>query len=210
MLIGIPAAMTSFVTGFGRMIFTSFISIMGTIAVAAHSIAYTAESIFYIPAVGIQKAVITLAGNYLGENNRLRINKMTKVGGILVMSIMAFMGVILFIFGRDISEIFTNDENAAELSGRVLRMISISEPLFGLSIMMQGVLEGMGETKKIFLWSSISMWLFRVLLCFGVTRVIIGKLEVAWMCMMGDNIFRAISLSVVFYLTNRKFKYTIN
>lgn len=97
------------------------------------------------------------------------------------MSIMAFMGVILFIFSRDISEIFTNDENAAELSGRVLRMISISEPLFGLSIMMQGVLEGMGETKKIFLWSSISMWLFRVLLCFGVTRVIIGKLEVAWM-----------------------------
>lgn len=181
LLIGIPAAMTSFVTGFGRMIFTSFISVMGTIAVAAHSIAYTAESIFYIPAVGIQKAVITLAGNYLGENNRLRINKMTKAGGILVMSIMAFMGVILFIFSRDISEIFTNDENAAELSGRVLRMISISEPLFGLSIMMQGVLEGMGETKKIFLWSSISMWLFRVLLCFGVTRVIIGKLEVAWM-----------------------------
>ena len=64
---------------------------------------------------------------------------------------------------------------------------------------MQGILEGMGETKKTFIWSSISMWLFRVVLCFVITRIITGKLEIAWLCMMADNIFRAVSLNIVFF-----------
>lgn len=199
LFIGIPAAMTSVATGVGRLIFTSFISFMGTLAMAAHSIAFTAESFFYIPAVGIQKAVTTLSGNYHGEGNWMRINKMVKAGTILVISIMSFMGFLLFLFGTEVSSIFTDDGQAASLSGRVLALISVSEPLFGLSILMQGILEGMGETKKTFIWSSISMWLFRVVLCFLITKIIIGKLEIAWLCMMADNVFRAVSLSIVFF-----------
>lgn len=197
--IGIPASMTSVATGAGRLIFTSFISSMGTLATAAHSIAFTAESFFYIPAVGIQKAVTVLSGNYLGEGSWKRINKMVKAGTLLVMGIMGCMGVLLFIFGTEVSAIFTDDAAAAKLSGRVLRLISVSEPLFGLSILMQGILEGMGETGKTFIWSSVSMWLFRVVLCFLMTRIISGKLEMAWLCMMADNVFRAVSLSIVFF-----------
>lgn len=199
LFIGVPAAMTSIATGVGRLIFTSFISVMGTIATAAHSIAFTAESFFYIPAVGIQKAVTTLSGNYLGEGNWIRINKMVKAGTILVMGIMGCMGALLFVFGTEVSTIFTDDEYAVKLSGKVLSLISVSEPLFGLSILMQGILEGMGETRKTFVWSSISMWLFRVVLCFLITRIITGKLEIAWLCMMADNVFRAISLSIVLF-----------
>lgn len=199
LFIGIPAALTSVATGVGRLIFTSFISFMGTLATAAHSIAFIAESFFYIPAIGIQKAVTTLSGNYLGESNWMRINKMVKAGTILVMGIMGCMGALLFVFGTEVSAIFTDDRYVVRLSGKVLSLISVSEPLFGLSILMQGILEGMGETKKTFIWSSISMWLFRVVLCFVITRIITGKLEIAWLCMMADNIFRAVSLNIVFF-----------
>lgn len=197
-VIGSLSAITSVVTGFGRILFTVFISAMGTIAVAAHSIAYTVESFFYIPAVGIQRAVTTLSGNYLGENNQRQIRKMAKSGVIIVLLLMAGMAGLLFCFGKDVSDLFTTDANVANLSGRVLKIISVSEPLFGLSILAQGMLEGMGETKKIFIWSSVSMWVFRVLLCYFVTMVFVGKLEAAWVCMMADNIFRAFTLMIVF------------
>ena len=74
---------------------------------------------------------------------------------------------------------------------------------------MQGILEGMGETKKTFIWSSISMWLFRVVLCFVITRIITGKLEIAWLCMMADNIFRAVSLNIIFLERNLMKKYIV-
>ncbi|MEY8428892.1 hypothetical protein AALC75_00005 [Lachnospiraceae bacterium 48-42] len=45
-----------------------------------------------------------------------------------------------------VDNVFTDDGQATRLSGRVLALISVSEPLFGLSILMQGILEGMGET----------------------------------------------------------------
>jgi Na+-driven multidrug efflux pump len=65
-------------------------------------------------------------------------------------------------------------------------------------MLIQGILEGMGYTKKTFVWSSVSMWLFRVVICFAVTRLFAPRLEYAWLCMMGDNVFRALSLSLVF------------
>jgi Na+-driven multidrug efflux pump len=190
--------MTNIITGFGRLIFTSFISEMGSVTLAAHSIAYTVESLFYIPTVGMERAATTLAGNYLGENNQKRINSMAKSGSVLVMAVMTGMGLLLFLLGTSVSSLFTTEIEVAALSGKVLRIISVSEPLFGLSVLMQGILEGMGYTKKTFVWSSVSMWLFRVVICFAVTRFFVEKLEYAWLCMMGDNIFRAVSLSLVF------------
>jgi putative MATE family efflux protein len=196
--VGVPAAMTSIITGLGRLIFTSFISVMGSVTLAAHSIAYTVESLFYIPAVGMERAATTLAGNYLGENDQKRINSMAKSGAVLVMAVMAGMGFLLFLTGTGVSSLFTTESEAAALSGKVLQIISVSEPLFGLSLLMQGILEGMGQTKKTFVWSSVSMWLFRVVICFCITHFFTAKLEYAWLCMMGDNIFRAVSLSLVF------------
>jgi putative MATE family efflux protein len=196
--VGVPAAMTNIITGVGRLIFTSFISGMGSVMLAAHSIAYTVESLFYIPAVGMERAATTLAGNYYGENDQKRISSMAKSGAVLVMVVMAGMGFLLFLTGTGVSSLFTTEDEVAALSGKVLRIISVSEPLFGLSILIQGVLEGMGYTKKTFVWSSVSMWLFRVVICFAVTRLFAARLEYAWLCMMGDNVFRALSLSLVF------------
>jgi putative MATE family efflux protein len=196
--ISIPAAMTNIITGLGRLIFTSFISGMGSVMLAAHSIAYTVESLFYIPAVGMERAATTLAGNYYGENDQKRISSMAKSGAVLVIVVMAGMGFLLFLTGTGVSSLFTTENEIAALSGKALRIISLSEPLFGLSLLMQGILEGMGYTKKTFVWSSVSMWLFRVVICFAVTRLFAARLEYAWLCMMGDNIFRALSLSLVF------------
>ena len=40
---------------------------LGTLSVAAHSIALTIEQAFYVPGYGIQTAVSTLAGNAVGK-----------------------------------------------------------------------------------------------------------------------------------------------
>ena len=44
--IGIPSALNGFITGFGRLIFTTYVASLGTLKLAAHSVAYTTEAFF--------------------------------------------------------------------------------------------------------------------------------------------------------------------
>lgn len=51
---------------------------LGTVALAAHSLAITAEQAFYIPGYGMQSAAATLAGNALGEGDQKKLNHMAR------------------------------------------------------------------------------------------------------------------------------------
>ena len=68
--VALPAALQRFGTSFGYVAFASLINSLGTISTAAHAIANTAESAFYIPAYGIQTAAATLSGNASGMKDR--------------------------------------------------------------------------------------------------------------------------------------------
>ena len=54
---------------FGYVVFASMINSLGETSAAAHTIANTVESGFYIPGWGMQTAAATLAGNALGAKD---------------------------------------------------------------------------------------------------------------------------------------------
>ncbi|MBQ8912920.1 MAG: MATE family efflux transporter [Lachnospiraceae bacterium] len=194
--IGLPAGLASFVTGIGRMIFTSFVSSIGTVAMAAHFIAFTAESFFYIPAVGAEKGVTTLAGNYYGEGDINKIKKMSETGVAMTVFIMSLMGVFLYVLSDYVSALFSNETEVIGLSAQMLRIVAFSEPIFGLSLVLQGILEGLGRTKETFIGSSVPMWIFRVFICYFLIIELGLGLEFVWFCMIGDNVFRTILMYI--------------
>ena len=51
--VGLPIAGERITACFGQVIFTSLIARLGTVAVAAHAIAITAEQAFYIPGLSL-------------------------------------------------------------------------------------------------------------------------------------------------------------
>lgn len=61
--VGLPVALRCIVIYLGHIFFTGMIGKLGTLAIAAHSIALTAEKAFYIPGYGMQAAAATLAGD---------------------------------------------------------------------------------------------------------------------------------------------------
>lgn len=68
--VAIPAALQRFATSFGYVAFSSMINTLGATSTAAHTIANTAESAFYIPGYGMQAVASTLIGTSYGENDR--------------------------------------------------------------------------------------------------------------------------------------------
>ena len=79
--IGIPIALERISACLGQVVFTSLVTRLGTLALATHSIAITAEQAFYIPGYGMQAAAATMAGNSLGEGMQ---KKLKHVTGIIV------------------------------------------------------------------------------------------------------------------------------
>ena len=71
--VAMPNMLQRFGTSLGYVAFASMINALGDVATAAHTIANTVESAFYIPGYGMQTAAATLAGNAYGARDRKRL-----------------------------------------------------------------------------------------------------------------------------------------
>ncbi len=202
--VGLPAFLTSVVTSFGRVIFTAMIVPLGTAIYAAHSIAFTAESAFFIPAVGMASAVASLSGNVRGEGDIKKLNKQTHLVCGIIVIIMLMATSILLLCADDIIAFFTEDKIALTIAPRLLRIVAINEPMFGISIVLQNVFNGIGKTKIPLLVSGFTQWFVRVLGVFVFVHILGYGIEIAWICMISDNILRAILLYVWYWCDNKR------
>lgn len=202
--VGIPAFLTAIVTSFGRVIFTSMIIPLGTQIYAAHSIAFNAESAFYIPAVGMANAVAVMSGNVRGERDLRKLNRQTNLVCLLISGIMLVASVVMLLFAEPIISVFTSDADTIRLSSSLLRIVAVNEPMFGISIVMQYVFNGIGRTKPPLFISAFTQWAIRVLGVFVLVSVLGFGIHAAWICMIADNIVRAVLLYAWYWMSNRK------
>jgi len=70
--VAVPNMLQRFATSLGYVVFASMINSLGAVSAAAHTVANTVESAFYIPAYGMQTAASTLAGNAYGARTTNR------------------------------------------------------------------------------------------------------------------------------------------
>ena len=190
--VALPAALQRFGTSFGYVAFASLINSLGTISTAAHAIANTAESAFYIPAYGIQTAAATLSGNASGMKDREYMRSITRTLLILEPSLMAVSGAVLFVLAPRMMALFTPDAEVIALGTKVLRMVAVTEPLYGIAVVLEGIFMGVGDTMYAFYCNIVGMWGVRVL---GTAILVRGfglGLTAAWGAMIAHNILLCI------------------
>ena len=77
--IALPNMFQRFGTSLGYVVFAAMINSLGEVATAAHTIANTVESAFYIPGYGMQTAAATLAGNAYGARDDRRMKELAAM-----------------------------------------------------------------------------------------------------------------------------------
>ncbi len=106
---GIPPTINMLLMALGMFIITYYISSFGQHVVAAYGIAIRIEQIFLLPSIGINVAVLAIVSQNNGAKEYQRVKQSViyaqKVGFILWIIGMAS----LFIFGRFLMGLFTND-----------------------------------------------------------------------------------------------------
>lgn len=194
--IGLPIAGERITACFGQVIFTSLIARLGTVAVAAHSIAITAEQAFYIPGYGMQAATATLCGFSAGEKNEKKLMQYSSTICAIAVLLMGSLSTLMFFIPQGILSIFTQDAAVLTLGTTLLQIVAFSEPFFAAAIIMEGVFNGVGDTKMPFVISVGAMWGIRILFSFLAVNVFHFGLPAVWLCMVGDNSARCILLVI--------------
>lgn len=200
--VAIPNALQRFGTSLGYVAFAAMINSLGDIATAAHTIANTVESAFYIPGYGMQTAAATLAGNALGAGDEQRIRDLGRMILVVEVSLMILSGGLLFWFAPEMMRLFSRDPQVIALGATVLRMVALSEPFYGISIIMEGMLQGMGKTMLPFINNLLGMWGIRILGTFLCIHLLGLGLVSAWGCMIAHNL-TVCALFTIYYRSGR-------
>lgn len=201
--VALPNALQRFGTSLGYVAFASMINSLGDVATAAHTIANTVESAFYIPGYGMQTAAATLAGNALGANDNRKVKNLARMIIVIEVSLMLLSGTLLFVFAPNMMSLFSSDPEVISLGSVVLRMVAVSEPFYGVSIIIEGMMQGMGNAVLPFVFSISGMWGIRIVGTFICTQLLGMGLISAWACMIGHNLL----LFVMFMICYRSGKW---
>lgn len=184
--LGLPAAFERVTLSSGQIALTAMVTGLGTMPLAAHHLAVTAEAITYLPVSGISMAATTLVAQSIGAKKRdlaARYGKLCTIGGVVFMSL---MGVFLFFGSELLVSLFIDNPEVIALGGRVLKIEAFAQPCFALSMVVFGVLRGAGDTRWPFFISLVGMWIIRLPLAYGLIHLTALGLAGAWIGMASD------------------------
>ena len=187
--VAMPNMAQRFATSLGYVVFASMINSLGDISTAAHGFANTVESAFYIPGFGMQAAAATLAGNCVGAKDKGKLKDLGRLMLVCEVLLMILSGGLLFLLAEPMMRIFSSDPAVISLGTTVLRMVALSEPFYGVTIITEGMMQGVGNTKIPFVFNVIGMWgmrIFGTFLCLWLLPN--PTLVAAWACMIAHNL----------------------
>lgn len=169
---------------------TRIVSPLGTVSVAANSLAVTAESFCYMPGYGISAAATTLVGQSIGAGKPQLAKSYARLSVALGAAVMSFTGGVMFFCAPVMFSILTPDLGIRELGTKVLRIEVFAEPLYAASIVAAGALRGAGDTFVPSILNLASMWGIRIT-CAAFLAPRLGLVGV-WIAMCGELCVRGV------------------
>lgn len=186
--IGAPMGLQHLLMGGAYVVSTMIVAPLGTIAIAAHSLAITVESLCYMPGYGIAEAATTLVGQGIGAGQKLLTRSFARMSVGLGIAVMTVMGVLMWTFAPELMSLMSPVEEVIAQGTQVLRIEAWVEPMFAAAIVANGVFIGAGDTIIPAIMSLVSMWAVRLTLAASLAPKY--GLKGVWMAMATELTFR--------------------
>lgn len=189
-----PAALERLVMRLGQVLYFGLIVAIGAKTYSAHSIAGSIESFVYMPAYGLATAAATLAGNSIGKKDYVETKRVAFYAvkyGVIVLSI---LGIGLFFGTPYIAPWFTTDAEAIKQIVIALRIDAFNQPGLAISLILAGVLQGMGDTKTPLYSTAFGMWVTRILGVILLGNILDLGIAGVWLAIGMDLYIRSLFL----------------
>lgn len=192
--IGSPIGLERGVMCGAQIAITGIIAPLGNVAIAANMFGIEVEGLCYMPGYGVAEAATTLVGQSKGAKREDLMRSFAWIAMALGMSIMAVMGIIMWIFAPEMMAIITPEADVIALGTEVLRIEAWAEPGFAAAIVAYGVFVGAGKTLVPSIMNVASIWIVRLTLA-TILAPVLG-LKGVWIAMAIELCWRGTSFII--------------
>lgn len=144
--IGIPAGLQSTLISFSNVLLQSSVNSFGSIAMAGYTAANNILSFLYMAANAVTQACMSFTSQNFGARKPKRMDRVIIDGMILQFVICLSLGTLAYVFGSQISSIYTDNPDVIKSSVEILALTTIPYFLCGIMDAWPGIIRGMGRS----------------------------------------------------------------
>ena len=126
----VPMMMNMFMIGLGIYNILFFVSKFGYLAAAGYGSALRIEQILLLPVIGLNTAVLTIAGQNFGAKLFDRVDESYTKAIMVGSSFMILAGVIVFLLADNIVSIFTDNQEVIDFGADYLKVAAFIGPVY--------------------------------------------------------------------------------
>lgn len=187
--LALPAAGERLMMRAGDVVVVSLIVSLGTAVLAGNAIGETLTQFNYMPAMGVATALVILTARY--RKDKTQVARLLQAGLFLSVGCMVLVAGLAYLFGPQLTRLYTEDILVAEASQTVLFYSLLGVPVTVATLILTALWQGLGNAKLPFFATSLGMWLVRILGALILVKVFKLGLDVIWIATILDNAFRA-------------------
>ncbi len=166
--IGIPAGITSMMYAISNIIIQASINSFGTATVAACAVVSKVDSLYWMIIGALQSAITTFSGQNFGAGKMERIRKGTWQSFGIAILITVMLCAVLLTFMPELLRLFTSDGEVISIGLRVCLWLVPFYALFLPEIVLNSVLQGMGDAIIPTIITVLSVCVTRIIWCVTV------------------------------------------
>ena len=169
-----PITFALFLVAAGSYILLSFINIFGDQAVAGYGAAVRFEHLFSLPVIGLNTAVISIAGQNFGARRFNRIKEVYFKAIFIGVIIMCLSGVIIYILAEPIIRIFSSDLEVINFGSSYLKIAAFIGPIYPVFFISHALFTALKKTFLIFYSNLFRMVIFPFTIVWLILNVMDG------------------------------------
>jgi Na+-driven multidrug efflux pump len=180
MALGVPTALEELLISAGFMLMLAVVALLGTAALVAQHIAFTALSLVFMPGFGFAMAATALVGQAIGARDLGQARTAARLSAVWATIWMSVGGAIYFVFAPQAMRVFSDDPEVIADGVNALRALAPGLPFWALWTVFGGSLRGSGDTRTPMLMSGLCVWL-ALSLAWVAVRWFDGGIGTVWL-----------------------------
>jgi multidrug resistance protein, MATE family len=182
--LGFPSGMEMFLNIAAFNLFLLMFQSYGIPEAASATIVFNWDILSFVPLLGLNIAIMSMIGRFVGAGDMTKTNEVTSAGYILGIGYSLLLCLLFIVFRNQLVEMFIFYEDQAEEIRSLARFMMIGLSCYvlceGILQVASGVLRGAGDTKWI-MYASVSLHWAMLVLQFFIIKVWNYGPRASWM-----------------------------
>ena len=207
--LGVPTTIQQSIVSFGNVFIQRLVNSFGPAVMAAFTVGSRIENYLFVPAIGFNIGLANFTGQNIGAGRLDRVEKGTKDGLKLGLSVSVVLVALILFFGRYLMEMFTSTPEVIDTGMHMMRILAIGYIAMAVTQILSGIMRGAGDTMTPMWISLITTVVIRVPIAYGLAALM-HSADALFISLLTSWVMGAVLTSIAFRMGRWKKKSIIN